>query len=566
MPFQIDGVKELIGRDRMLLADDMGLGKTLQAIAAIRILAVKRSIESALIVVPASLLDQWRRELSRWAPELRAIIIRGAPVDRSWQWAAEVHVALVSYETLLSDFRSSSQSPPRSKIWDLVVLDEAQRIKNRNDTSNTIKQIRRKRSWALTGTPLENDLDDLASIIEFVDQGELVSTNHYTPGVELLERHRELQLRRRKLEVLDQLPPKRVTKIAIPLHSRQRESYDQAERDGVVYLKALGIDLRVQHVLELITRLKQICNADPKTGDSAKLEDIRERLAILRHEGNRAIIFSQYTDETFGVRAIAKELREFNPLSFTGDMTGSERDAIISLFKSDNSHTVLALSLRAGGLGLNLQEASYVFHVDRWWNPAIERQAEDRSHRYGQVVPVNVVKYTCIDTVEERIDNILERKQRLFDEVIDDVSVDVASRLNSEELFGLFGLEVPALENARSRLSSLLLEDRCIDILRIHGWRAEKATVSRDDGVNVVGTKMDSVGIEETIYVQCKDYAVPVGASVVRDFVAVVPPTGNVRPVLASPSGATADARQLASQRGVVIWDEGKLSELESEI
>jgi hypothetical protein len=386
--------------------------------------------------------------------------------------------------------------------------------------------------------------------------------------VELLQRHSELQLRRRKLDVLDQLPPKRVTKVVMPLPSRQRESYDRAEQEGIVYLKELGGAVRIQHVLELITRLKQICNADPQTGESAKLSDIRDRLTVLRSEGNRAIIFSQYTDAEFGVRAIAKELREFNPLTFTGDMSGSERDSVISRFKSDNSYTALILSLRAGGLGLNLQEASYVFHMDRWWNPAIERQAEDRSHRYGQVVPVNVVKFTCANTVEERIDAILERKQRLFDELIDDVSVDVGARLNAQELFGLFGLEVPptAQQKSQRRTTGLELEDRCARILDTHGWMVQKTPVSRDGGVDIIGTKVDAVGIEETIYIQCKDYAGLVGVTVVRELLGVTPATGNVRPVLAAPSGVTAEAQQLASLRGVIVWNETKLAELENEI
>ena len=441
MPFQEDGVRALLDMDRLLLADDMGLGKTIQAIAAMRILWSRREIGSCLVVAPASVLDQWRRELTKWAPELSAIIIRGPAADRSWQWAAERDVALVSYDTLRSDFGYSAQSPVRRRTWDIVVSDESQRIKNRNDTSNALKGLRRVRSWALTGTPIENHEEELASILEFVDHDAKSPPKRYSHGPELLKRHRELQLRRKKSDVLEDLPPKQVAKLTIGLHPSQRASYDKAEQDGIIYLKSLGAEVGILHVLELIVRLKQICNADPKTGESSKMDDIRDRIVQLSAQGHKALVFSQYTSDTSGVAAAAKHLQEFNPLTLTGDMPQDRRTAVIDRFKTTDKHKVMLLSLRAGGLGLNLQEASYVFHLDRWWNPAIERQAEDRSHRIGQTVKVNVIKYSCTGTIEERIDQILERKQGLFDQLIDDVSLDLSTQLSREELFGLFGLD-----------------------------------------------------------------------------------------------------------------------------
>ena len=442
MPFQNDGVRTLIGSERLLLADDMGLGKTVQVIAALRMLFTQRAIESALVIAPAGVLDQWRQELRKWAPELTAIIIRGNAADRGWQWNAVVQVTLVSYDTLRSD-ANGPQSPPYRKTWDVLVADEAQRIKNRHATSNAVKGIKRHRSWALTGTPLENNEDELASIMEFVDQGELETDKRYFPGTALRERHQELQLRRKKADVLQDLPPKRVTKMPIDLDAKQRKSYDKAEQDGIVYLKALGREAQVQHVLELITRLKQICNADPATGYSSKLEHIRERLELLAAQGHKALVFSQYTNNVSGVGAAASYLAEFNPLIITGNVPQSERGAVINRFKTNEAHKALIVSLRAGGLGLNLQEASYVFHLDRWWNPAVERQAEDRSHRYGQTVPVHVFKYSCNGTIEERIDRILEQKQELFDELVDDVSINLEATLSADQLFGLFGLERP---------------------------------------------------------------------------------------------------------------------------
>ena len=440
MPFQREGVRALMENYQLLLADDMGLGKTLQAIAALRILNARREIKSCLVAAPASLLDQWRREINKWAPELSAIIIRGSTSDRMWQWEAQTDITLISYDTLRSDFGEKAQTGARRRIWDVVVADEAQRIKNRNDTSDALKGLQRARSWALTGTPIENHEEELASILEFVDHDGSEVPKRYQPGVELLARHSELQLRRKKSEVLADLPPKQVTKVTIDLNSKQRNSYDKAEQEGVVYLKSLGAEVGVQHVLELITRLKQICNADPKTGESSKLDDIKDRLTQLGAQGHKALVFSQYTTDTAGVAAAATHLQDFNPLTITGDIPPQERTEIIERFKTQTQNQVLIISLRAGGLGLNLQEASYVFHLDRWWNPAVERQAEDRSHRIGQLVKVNVIKYSCAGTIEERIDQILARKQDLFDQLIDDVSLDLSTEMSREELFGLFGL------------------------------------------------------------------------------------------------------------------------------
>ena len=441
MPFQQDGVRALLDKRQLLLADDMGLGKTLQAIAALRILRARGEVRACLVAAPAGLLDQWRREIEKWAPELSAIVIRGPMSDRSWQWRAGKDVTLVSYDTLRSDFGGSAQSPVRRRTWDVVVADEAQRIKNRNDTSNALKGLRRARSWALTGTPLENHEEELASILEFVDHDGAGLPRQYRPGVELRQRHSELQLRRKKGDVLEDLPPKQVTRVTIDLGPRQRNSYDKAEQEGVIYLRSLGAEVRVTHVLELITRLKQICNADSKTGESTKLDDIGDRLERLVDQGHKALLFSQFVSDTSGVRAAANRLKEFAPLTITGDTPQRERTDVIERFKARGEHKVLILSLRAGGLGLNLQEASYVFHLDRWWNPAVESQAEDRSHRIGQKVKVNVIKYSCSGTIEERIDEILERKQELFDELIDDVSMDLSARMSDEELFGLFGLK-----------------------------------------------------------------------------------------------------------------------------
>lgn len=440
LPFQLKGVQALVGSDRLLLADDMGLGKTIQAIAALRVLVLRKAVRACLIVAPASLLEQWRREIRKWAPEVQAIIVRGAASERSWRWAAEAEVFIASYDTLRAEFDSDTRSEAWRRTWGVVIADEAQRIKSRNQTSGALKRLRRERSWALTGTPLENRKDDLASIMEFVDHDRSGEPRRYSPGHELATRHRQLQLRRKKSEVLPELPAKLTTKVCIELHPDQYESYARAEREGIVYLEKLGTEIRVHHVIALLTRLKQICNADPRSGRSAKLDDIESRLAELTSQGYKALVFSQYVNETFGVAAVVRRLARFNPLSITGRASQGERSEVIDRFKREDAHKVLVLSLRVGGLGLNLQEASYVFYLDRWWNPAAERQSEDRSHRIGQSARVSVFKYSCVGTIEERIDEILESKQRLFEEMVDDVSLDLGARLSQEDFFGLFRL------------------------------------------------------------------------------------------------------------------------------
>ena len=440
LPFQRIGVRMLIANERLLLADDMGLGKTVQAVAALRILRANRSIRNCLIVAPATLLNQWRGEIHKWAPELQAIIVRGRFEERVWQWASESPLKIVSYETLRSDSDVRDGGPLSRCRWDVVIADEAQKIKNRNRTSEVLKRLDRARSWALTGTPLENDEDELASIMEFVDHDPSGGRRRYRPGLELRARHAMLQLRRKKLEVLDDLPPKLTTTLELGLSHGQRRTYERLEREGIVHLKSLGSEIRVHHVLALITRLKQICNVDPETGESSKLDDIEGRLTELVAERHKALVFSQYVDEPFGVAAVAKRFERFKPLVITGAVPSDERAEVIRRFRSETDHRVLVLSLRVGGLGLNLQEASYVFHLDRWWNPATEAQADDRTYRFGQSFKVNVFKYTCLGTIEARIEEVLRRKRELFADVVDDVSLDVSSRFTQAELLELFGL------------------------------------------------------------------------------------------------------------------------------
>jgi SNF2 family DNA or RNA helicase len=435
-PYQATGVRALISKPSLLLADEMGLGKTIQAIAALRCMFAAGAARLVLVVAPAGLVLQWRREFRLWAPELRLLTVLGTSSARSAIWRGKAQVYIASYETVRTDLGGGGHG---GHHWDVVIIDEAQRIKNPEaDISRAVKRLPRRHGWALSGTPLENNLDDLISILDFVAPG------RFRPGTFARGLHRllaEVQLRRRRADVLQDLPPKLSVQVLVDLEPRQRLAYERAEREGIVRLTSLGADLQISHVLELILRLKQICNFCPETGASAKLIDLRERLKRIVTSGERALIFSQFAAEPFGVRRLAQELEEFQPLMLSGDLPVEPRAEVIRQFEREDERKVLLLSLRAGGVGLNLTAASYVFHFDRWWNPAVETQAEDRTHRIGQTKPVHVYSYLCSDTVEERVAEILTQKRLLFTDVVDSVSLRHIRRFDLIDLLSTVGFQ-----------------------------------------------------------------------------------------------------------------------------
>ena len=249
----------------------------------------------------------------------------------------------------------------------------------------------------------------------------------------------EVQLRRRRAEVLPELPPKTGATVAVTLDGAQRAAYDRAEREGRVWLRSLGRDVTVSHVLELILRLKQVCNACPQTGASAKCDDLLARVAPLVAAGEKALVFSQFVAEPFGVAMLARRLAPWRPVVLAGGMSAAAREAAVAAFERDPGRSVMVLSLRAGGIGLNLTAAAAVFHFDRWWNPAVEAQAEDRAHRIGQTRPVRAVAYLCPDSIEQRIAAILAEKRELFAELVDGVAVPALRRLDLPTLLRAVG-------------------------------------------------------------------------------------------------------------------------------
>ena len=424
--FQVDGVTRLLTSDAVLLADEMGLGKTIQAIAALRILARQGEVHSALVVVPVGLLLQWRQQFRSWAPELSLATVTGTREERIQRWRSPAQIYLVGYEVLRNDRLLPMPFGPGRRMWDIVVADEAQRIKNDGtELSMVLKSLQRRRAWALTGTPVENRAEDAASIIDFIapgrfDRREMMSGLRRTLG--------ELQLRRRRADVLPNLPPKTGFPVEVTLGPLQRAAYDRAEQEGRVWLRSLGSEITISHVLELILRLKQICNACPETGASAKCDDLLRRVSGVVQGGEKALVFSQFVAEPFGTAMLDRHLAHLRPVLLTGRMSAASRDAALTTFAHDPQRSVMVLSLRAGGIGLNLTAASAVFHFDRWWNPAVETQAEDRAHRIGQTRPVQTFSYLCPNTIEARIAKILAEKRVLFADLVDNVPVSALRR------------------------------------------------------------------------------------------------------------------------------------------
>lgn len=436
-PWQQVGIARLLSAPGVLLADEMGLGKTIQAIGALRVLLRDGTAGPALVVVPAGLVLQWRRQLREWAPELTLSTCIGPSEDRRQRWRAPAQVYLTGFDTLRGDMALPTPYGPRRRLWEVVVADEAQRIKNpRTALAAAVKALPRRRAWALTGTPLENCPDDAVSILDFVAPG-LCDPAGMVAG--LRRALSVVQLRRRRAEVLPELPPKTAFVIAPELLPAQRAAHDVARSQGLVWLRSLGAELRVTHVLELILRLKQICNACPRTGASAKLDDLRRRLRQVAAAGEKALVFSQFVAAPFGAEAIARALGPFGPVLLTGRMSPAARDDALALFAADPDRRVLVASLRAGGVGLNLTAASVVFHFDRWWNPAVEAQAEDRAHRIGQTRPVQVFAYLTPDSIEQRIGEIIAEKRALFADIIDGVATASLRRLDLPTLLRAVG-------------------------------------------------------------------------------------------------------------------------------
>ena len=435
-PFQFDGMAFLMPRHGAVLADEMGLGKSMQAISSIRLLVRSGEARRVLVVCPKGLVSNWTRELADWAPEILVAVIEGDQQRRRWQWSlADVPVKVANYEVLVRDRELIAEM---GLSFDLMVLDEAQRIKNRSSqTSDAVRSVPRRRSWALTGTPVENSSDDLVGVFEFIAPGHL---NERMSPKAMGAAAADHVLRRTKDKVLKDMPPRLNRDERIELTPEQRETYRRAEEEGVLRLADLGQEATIQNVFELVLRLKQICNFDTFTGESAKLDCLEADLEEIHASGKKALVFSQWV-ETIG--RLRGKLSRFGALEYHGGMSTTARDEAIRQFKHEKQHSVLLLSYGAGAVGLNLQFSQYVFLFDRWWNPAVEDQAINRAHRIGAAGAVTVTRFLSANTIEERIDEVLRRKRDLSDTILSQAEAPAASGLTQDDLFALFKLAPP---------------------------------------------------------------------------------------------------------------------------
>ena len=431
-----------------ILADEMGLGKTVQVLTYLLTVPRKAVGKPSLIVCPASLVINWADELERFAPDLQPLVLLGTAKERKQQLLEDTSadVYITSYDLLKRDLSLYEETQ-----FDTCILDEGQAVKNQSTQgSKAVKQIRCRQRFVLTGTPIENRLSELWNLFDFLMPGYLFS---HTAFVQRLEKpivhsgnpdaRRQLGLliqpfllRRRKADVLRELPPKIFHVQRIQLSEQERKTY-QAETHHALTQASQTQD-SVQ-ILALLTRLRQIC-CDPALcfenydGESSKLEACLELCRSQAANGHQILLFSQFTTMLDRIRA---GLDQANISSFTlvGATPKEKRAKLVKDFNAGKA-TVFLISLKAGGTGLNLTAADVVIHYDPWWNQAAQDQATDRAHRIGQQHTVQVYKLIAKDTIEEKILKLQERKAALLDSVTD---TGDAAPLTRDEILALLG-------------------------------------------------------------------------------------------------------------------------------
>ncbi len=446
------------------LADDMGLGKTVQFLASVH---ARRSEGPALVVCPTSVVGNWQREAARFAPELRVLVHHGPGRARgdALAFAADRHDLVVTSYSLMqrdADLLTGIE-------WAVVALDEAQNIKNAATRQALAARALQTRSRvAMTGTPVENHIGELWSLMQFLNPGFLGTRDrfrkqYYLPiqldrNMEAAEGLRKVTapfiMRRLKTDrsIINDLPDKLEMKVFCNLTREQATLYEAVVRDSTQIIdKADGIERRGA-VLAALTRLKQVCNHPAHyLGDnsempnrSGKTERLCEMLAEAVAAGDKALVFTQFAEMGEMLQGYLRSVIGRDVLLLHGGVPKARRDAMVQQFQEDPDAAVFVLSLKAGGVGLNLTAANHVFHFDRWWNPAVENQATDRAFRIGQTKNVQVHKMICSGTVEERIDGLIESKLEIAGAVVG-TGEQWLTELSGNELRTLFALDPKAV-------------------------------------------------------------------------------------------------------------------------
>ncbi|HET6312345.1 MAG TPA: DEAD/DEAH box helicase [Chloroflexia bacterium] len=432
-PYQAVGTLFLAFTEKALLADDLGLGKTPQAIAATKLLKEWHGIKKVLVITPASVKYQWGREIERFSDESYTVVT-GSKQKREQQYAADVTFTIINYELVLRDLDHIT-----ALNADLVILDEAQRIKNwRAKTSQAIKELPHPFAFVLTGTPLENKLEELYSIVEFLDEKLLgppwqFMAQHVVKdewggiiGYKDLAGVRRtiapILLRRRKADVLQDLPQRIDNDFWLELEPEQERLYRPLEKQLAALLRLPEWDAGTSAMaLRLITLLREAATAaqlvNPEVHSSRKLKELPALVEEIALEGHKMLIFTQWERMTrLAEQALAG--LDVKTVRLYGGLGIRARQRIIEQFMTD-PQTAVFISTDAGGLGLNLQAASFVINLDLPWNPARVEQRIGRAHRIGQTQPVNVINMIAQNTIEQRVLDVLYRKQELFEEILD---------------------------------------------------------------------------------------------------------------------------------------------------
>jgi non-specific serine/threonine protein kinase len=447
----------------------MGLGKTIQVLSLLLVLRNQADGKSrpSLLVAPASLLANWASEIERFAPSLKTIVAHRSALPAADFTALEPE-RLANLDLVITSYGSLLRTPwLASTSWHLVVLDEAQAIKNPDaKQSRAAKKLNARARFALTGTPIENRLLDLWSIFDFINPGLLGSSKEFTTLVKRLAERphnpygplRELArpyiLRRLKTDksVIADLPDKTEVKAFCPLSRKQAALYQRAVKELKEQLEDAEGIRRKGVVLSFLMRFKQICNhpsqwlgdgtwTEEDSGKWARLRDIAEVIAAKQE---KVLVFTQFREVTAPLAAFLGSVFARPGLVLHGGTAVKKRKELVRRFQEDEAVPFFVLSLKAGGAGLNLTAASHVVHFDRWWNPAVENQATDRAFRIGQTRNVLVHKFVCRGTVEEKIDQLIESKQGISKDLLEGGAEPLLTELKDDELLDLVALDINA--------------------------------------------------------------------------------------------------------------------------